>query len=156
MLWVTLADHVSLCSLRSSFACRSAREKWNELHGSAHPQPQSQANGQPGNTVQQYSSQPHQQPTQQFQQTNNNGYTFAAGQTSTGFGNSFNASGSLPLASSSVYDNAIRISSPRLQEDGVNIPSTVQRRVVRQVEVPFTRQVSEWRRIERHYTESGR
>lgn len=41
-----------------------------------------------------------------------------------------------------IYEQAIRISSPRLVDDGeMNVPRTVQRRVVRQVEVPFTRTV---------------
>jgi hypothetical protein len=40
-----------------------------------------------------------------------------------------------------IYDNALRISSPRLIDDGSEIPQFVQRKVVRQVEVPFVRQV---------------
>jgi hypothetical protein len=121
------------------------------LHGHQLQQPQQAANGQPGNTCtsQQFapSFPPHQSPPQQYQsqpsqsaQQTNGGYpqSFAASQNFSG-----SATGSsLPLAPSSIYDQAIRISSPRLQDsEDVHIPSTIQRRVVRQVEVPFTRQV---------------
>lgn len=76
------------------------------------------------------------QPTQSFAQTSNN---FAPSQS---FGATVGGA-SLPLAPSSIYEQALRISSPRLQQDAsdVDVPATVQRRVVRQVEVPFTRQV---------------
>lgn len=40
-----------------------------------------------------------------------------------------------------IYDRAMRISSPRVVDDGSEIPQFVQRKVVRQVEVPFTREV---------------
>lgn len=131
----------TFCPCRPSLFLSSAREKWLELHGSAHPQPQQQANGQPGNTVQlQQQQQATYQPQQTQQQPQQQSYQ-QTGYPQQSFGNSFNATGSLPLASSSIYDQALRISSPRLQDDGVDIPSTVQRRVVRQVEVPFTRQV---------------
>jgi hypothetical protein len=45
-----------------------------------------------------------------------------------------------PGAGGTVYDSAVRISSPRLLDQGAE-PSTVTKRVVRQVEVPFVRQV---------------
>lgn len=50
-------------------------------------------------------------------------------------------SGSLPLAPSSIYEQAIRISSPRLMDEGAAADPNAPRRVVRQVEVPFVRQV---------------
>jgi len=50
-------------------------------------------------------------------------------------------SGSLPLAADSIYQQAIRISSPRLITDDPSSDPHAPRRVVRQVEVPFVRQV---------------
>lgn len=42
---------------------------------------------------------------------------------------------------STIYDRAERISSPRFVDDGDDIPQYVNRKVVRQVEVPYKRQV---------------
>lgn len=42
----------------------------------------------------------------------------------------------------SIYDNAIRISSPRMVDEGAqDFPNAVERKVIRQVEVPYTRRV---------------
>lgn len=122
----------------------SAREKWNEIHGhllNGTQQQQTQQN----QTFQQTQQQPPQftsslQQQQYYQQQQQQQ------QSQLGASQSFNpnATGnSLPLAPSSIYDSAIRISSPRIQSecDDVNVPSNVHRRVIRQVEVPFTRQV---------------
>jgi len=42
----------------------------------------------------------------------------------------------------SIYNNAIRISSPRMVDEGAqDFPNAVERKVIRQVEVPYTRRV---------------
>jgi len=110
-----------------------AREKWNEANlGFRSTGPQYNQSYNPQQYSQQYS--------QQFS---------ATAPTQGGF----QVQGSAPPSLSSsvdlsapaahaIYDQAIRISSPRLVDDGeLNVPRTVQRRVVRQVEVPYTRTV---------------
>jgi len=53
----------------------------------------------------------------------------------------FSEDADIVIDNSTIYDQAERISSPRIIDDGADIPQYVNRKVVRQVEVPFKRQV---------------
>lgn len=113
-----------------------------ELHGSSFGlTSRAQPNGQPGNTGAGagYTQSP--PATQQFQPSATTWQPQLSYGSQSGIYLPSNT-GSLPLSPSAIYDAALRVSSPRVSDDdsGLN-PSTGERRVVRQVEVPFTRSV---------------
>lgn len=111
-----------------------------ELHGSSFGLTnRTQPNGQPGNAggAGYTQSTP---PTQQFQPNANTWEPQLAYGSQSGIYLPSNT-GSLPLSPNNIYDVALRVSSPRVADDESGNGSFGERRVFRQVEVPFTRSV---------------